>query len=67
MKNCIRCDSIWEKIMESESHRMAWFGGDCQDHPVPASPALERDIFTRPGCSELWTTWPGTLAGIQHS
>lgn len=45
------CRGLWL----SQSHSMLWVGRALKAKPVPPTPAVGRDISTRPGCSRpLW-------------
>jgi len=47
----------------TENHIMVWVGRDLKDHLLPAPLPWAGTPCTRPGCSELHPTWPGTLPG----
>lgn len=54
------------KFIFLQNHRIAWVGGDLQDHLVPNSLPWTGTLPTRPGSSGLYPIWPSTLSGMGH-
>ena len=53
---------LWNhRSMESWNHRMVWVARDIKEYLVPAPLPWAGTSSSRPGCSKLRPTWPGTL------